>query len=80
MNWHTCTLCLTDKVISDNPAVRNSIAKKILIQNNNQVLDFLHVHFVPVEPINDAIGLCELGYRYRRSDIFSMRNLGTGKS
>ena len=27
MNWHTCTLCLTDKVIIDNPAVRNSMAK-----------------------------------------------------
>ena len=67
-------------IISDNPAVCVPMAKYLLIQNNNQVLDFLHVHFVPVEPINDAIGLCELGYRYRLSDIFSMRNLGTGKS
>ena len=31
--------------------------------NIYQVLDFLHVHFVPVEPINEAIGLCEIGYR-----------------
>ena len=44
--------------------IRLSVTTKyLLIQNNNQVLDFLHVHFVPVEPINDAIGLCELGYR-----------------
>ena len=54
---------VTDKIISDNRAVCNPMAKYLLIQNNNQVLDFLHVHFVPVEPINDAIGLCELGYR-----------------
>jgi len=32
-------------------------------EEEQEVLDFLHVHFVPVEPINDAIGLCELGYR-----------------
>jgi len=32
-------------------------------EEEQEVLDFLHVHFVPVEPINEAIGLCELGYR-----------------
>jgi len=32
-------------------------------EDEQEVLDFLHDHFVPVEPINEAIGLCELGYR-----------------
>lgn len=32
-------------------------------EEEQEVLDFLHVHFVPVEPINEAIGLCEIGYR-----------------
>ena len=29
----------------------------------HQVLDFLNLYFVPLEPINAAIGLCEPGYR-----------------
>lgn len=28
-----------------------------------QILDFLNEHFVPYEPINSAINLCEVGYR-----------------
>jgi hypothetical protein len=31
--------------------------------DEQEVVDFLNVHFVPLEPINAAIGLCEPGYR-----------------
>jgi len=32
-------------------------------EDNKQILDFLYEHFVPHEPINSAINLCEAGYR-----------------
>ena len=28
------------------------------------IVEFVNEHFVPYEPINKAIGLCEEGYRY----------------
>jgi len=32
-------------------------------EDHKQILDFLNEHFVPFEPINCAINLCEVGYR-----------------
>jgi len=32
-------------------------------EDNRNILDFLNEHFVPYEPINSAINLCEVGYR-----------------
>ena len=32
-------------------------------QDHEEILDFLNEHFVPNEPINAAINLCEKGYR-----------------
>jgi hypothetical protein len=33
-------------------------------KDNKQILDFLNEHFVPYEPMNCAINLCEVGYRW----------------
>jgi len=33
------------------------------VEDNKLILDFLNEHFVPYEPINCAINLCEAGYR-----------------
>ena len=32
-------------------------------EHTEEILDFINEHFVPGEPINAAIGLCEPGYR-----------------
>jgi len=32
-------------------------------EDHKTILDFLNEHFVPYEPINSAINLCEVGYR-----------------
>ena len=32
-------------------------------KDSEEILDFLNEHFVPHEPINAAIKLCEAGYR-----------------
>ena len=32
-------------------------------RDHEEILDFLNEHFVPNEPINAAINLCEKGYR-----------------
>ena len=32
-------------------------------RDHEEILDFLNEHFVPHEPINAAINLCEKGYR-----------------
>ena len=32
-------------------------------KDSEEILDFLNEHFVPNEPINAAIKLCEAGYR-----------------
>ena len=32
-------------------------------KDNEEIIDFLDEHFVPFEPINAAINLCEKGYR-----------------
>ena len=33
-------------------------------KDHEEILDFLNEHFIPHEPINAAINLCEKGYRY----------------
>ena len=36
-------------------------------QDHEEILDFLNEHFVPNEPINAAINLCEKGYRWKKT-------------
>ena len=33
-------------------------------EDHDLVLDFINEHFVPHEPVNSAIKLCDVGYRY----------------
>ena len=33
-------------------------------KDHEEILDFLNEHFIPHEPMNAAINLCEKGYRY----------------
>ena len=40
---------------------------KIEAQDHEEILDFLNEHFVPNEPINAAINLCEKGYRWNKT-------------
>ena len=39
-------------------------------KDHEEILDFLNEHFVPHEPINAAINLCEKGYRYIKKNTF----------
>ena len=41
-----------------------SIQKANTSKDFEDVIDFLYEYFVPFEPINSAIKLCDKGYRY----------------
>ena len=43
-------------------------------QDNEDIIGFINAHFVPFEPINAAINLCEKGYRFENT-MFPRRNV-----
>ena len=57
---------MNDKLISSSLLVNNmnDIEINEATQNDHsEILDFMYENFVPHEPMNRAIGLCEPGYR-----------------
>ena len=43
---------------------RIAFSKPSSPQDEQKMLDFVNQHFVPLEPLNVAINMCEPGYRY----------------